>query len=225
MSNGITQSEALALVRGVRTFTAEEQAFVEAAGKRLQAGEALTAHEASRLAALLNKIGAQNQLIFSAVRELEAIWVSQRYWGMTEGSVYGAKMPVTTWQERLKAGLLGMRREGTVVFQGDAAKLFHAHEVEGPYSAMKRLLGQQKSGFGDIIIESAVKEGNTIIVTQARLAAGEHAGQTTAWATARLWGRRLVLEPLAAAGVASGGVYVYLGYDWLSEGSDKSTAF
>jgi hypothetical protein len=224
-ANGISQSNALALIRGARTFTAEERSFVEAAGRRIQAGDALTAQEASRLAALLNKIGAQNQLIFSAVREVEAIWTARRYWGMTEGSVYGAKMPVTTWQERLKAGLTGMRREGTVVFQGDAAKLFHAHEIEGPYSAMKRLLGQQKAGFGDIIIESAVKEGNMIIVTQARLAAGQHAGQTTAWATARLWGRRLALEPLAAAGVGSGGVLVYLGYDWLSEDSGESTAF
>ena len=159
-------------------------------------------------------MGTEGSLVFSRVNDVEKIWTSGRYWGQTEGAAYGARIPVDTWRRELAAGLSGMTKDGTVIFQGEAANLFHAHEVEGPYSALKRLLGQQKAGFGDIVFLEAVKQGDTIIVTRAILDAA-HAGQTEAWALARLWGRRLLIEPLAVAGVGAGGVLIHMGYRWL----------
>lgn len=218
-AKGIGEAEALALIRGARTFSREEIAFIESASAQLKAGNALTEAQALRIATLVNRVGSQTRLIFSAANDIKLIWKSSRYWGQTEGAVYGARMPANTLWQRLKA-MIG-KKEGMVVFQGQAARLFQAHRVEGGYSAMKKLLGQHKAGFGDIIFENAVKEGNTIIVTRARLATAaevQHAGQSTAWAAARLWGRRLTLEPLTAAGMASGGYGVYMLYDWITGG-------
>ena len=213
-ARGISQAEARTLVRAARQLSAEDAAFVEGATDRLRKGQRLSAEEATRLANILNKMGTEGALVFSRVNDVEKIWTSGRYWGQTEGAAYGARVPVDTWQRELAAGLSGMTKDGTVIFQGEAANLFHAHEVEGPYSALKRLLGQQKAGFGDIVFQEAIKEGDTIIVTRAILDSA-HAGQTEAWALARLWGRRLLIEPLAAAGVGAGGVLIHMGYRWL----------
>ncbi|PRP90408.1 eCIS core domain-containing protein [Enhygromyxa salina] len=214
----ISKNEAQILIRGAKRFTAEDQAFLRSTSEKVKKGMALTEVEATRVATLMNRIGTVEQIIFSGANDIELIWQSFRYWGQTEGAVYGARTPVTTFWQRMKA-MIG-KKEGLVVFQGEAAQLFKAHAVEGPYSGMKRLLGQHKAGFGDIMFDEATRQGNTIIVTRAHIATPaeiQHAGQPTTWATARLWGRRLTLEPLAAAGLASGGVMVYMLWDWVSD--------
>jgi hypothetical protein len=214
--SGTSQAEAQALLRGARNLTTEERSFLQAADAKIRQGAALNEAEARQLASIVNRIGARAQLIFSAANDINLIWKSQRYWGLTEGSVYGARIPVDTFWQRLRA--MVSRKEGMVIFQGEAAKLFHAHEVEGAYSAMKRLLGQHKAGFGDIVFDAAIKEGDTIIVTRAHIATAaevQHAGQSTAWAMGRLWGRRLVIEPLAVAGAASGLVLLYAAFNWV----------
>lgn len=221
-ARGITKTEALTLIRGSKAFTNQERAFIESTTKKIKAGKALTEAEAARAAALLNKIGTQEQLIFSGANDIQLIWSSRRYWGQTEGAAYGARLPVTNFLQRMKA-MIG-KKEGLVIFQGQAAKLFSAHKVEGGYSAMKRLLGQHKAGFGDIVFDSAIKQGNTIVVTKAHLATAaeiQHAGQTTGWALARLWGRRITLEPLATAAVPSAGSGVYMLYEWISKKSSE----
>jgi hypothetical protein len=71
------------------------------------------------------------------------------------------------------------------------------------------LFGQQKAGFGDVVFDQAFRNGNQIIVTGAHL--GEHAGQSTIWAGARLWGRRSLdvgLDGAIIVGVGAGAVYV-----------------
>ncbi|MCY0993539.1 hypothetical protein OV203_40755 [Nannocystis sp. ILAH1] len=222
-ARGISEREALRLLRGMRALSEEQRAFIREAEARIRGGQALTAAEASQLARLMNQMGAKTDLIFSAANDIELIWQSRRYWGKTEGSAYGARIPVTTALERFKAMI--DEKQGMLVFQGDAAKLFHAHEVEGGYSAMKRLLGQHKAGFGDLILDDVVKEGNTLIVTRAHLATAAeklHAGQTTSWAATKLWGRRLVLDPLfAAAGVGGASVAVYFLYSFLREANEE----
>jgi hypothetical protein len=216
-ARGISESDALKLIRGLRKLSAEDRSFIQAGEAQLRAGQPLTEEQARRLAAIMNRIGGQTQLVFSAANDIDLIWQSRRYWGMTEGAVYGARLPADTFAQRLRAMI--SRKQGMVVFQGQAAELFHAHEVEGAYSGLKRLLGQEKAGFGDIVLDEAVKEGNTIIVTRAHIATAaevQHAGQSTAWAAARLWGRRLTLEPVAAGGVVAAGIWVYMLYDWIA---------
>lgn len=49
-----------------------------------------------------------------------------------------------------------------------------------------------------------------------------HAGQTTAWATARLWTRRLAFEPAAAvAGVGVPAVAIYFLYSYIREANEE----
>jgi hypothetical protein len=106
-----------------------------------------------------------------------------------------------------------VRNSGTIIFEEDAARLFNPHPFEGPYSGLKRLLGQEKAGFGDIALDSFTRSGNTLHVTSAHIV--PHAGQSTTRAAARLWGRRLVIEPAATATV---GIGLYYGYDALFGG-------
>ncbi len=97
---------------------------------------------------------------------------------------------------------------GTITFRGKAADLFKPHEAVGPFSGLKRLLGQQKAGFGDIVFDDAYKVGNRIFVYEAHL--GSHLGQSTNCAAARLRGRRsfdLGLDGAIIVGVGAGGYY------------------
>jgi hypothetical protein len=93
-----------------------------------------------------------------------------------------------------------VRDPGNIIFEGQAANLFHPHPVEGIYSGLKRILGQQKAGFGDIVFDASTSSvsGNTLIIRNAAL--GSHAGQSTSMAVARLWGRRFGLDLPFTAG-------------------------
>ncbi len=89
---------------------------------------------------------------------------------------------------------------------------------------MKRLLGQHKAGFGDLILDDVVKENNTLIVT-AHTWPRPPRSCTRARprrAATKLWGRRLVLDPLfAAAGVGGASVAVYFLYSFLREANEE----
>jgi len=144
-----------------------------------------------------------NQVI-TVTEDISLIRASGRVWGQTEGSVYGM-----TTQGASRARTMAnakVRDPGTIVFEGQAASLFRPHPVEGWYSGLKRLLGQQKSGFGDIVFsaESAAwnAQAATLTIQQAQM--GTHAGQSTLRALSRLWGRRLGIEPLPIYAGATG---------------------
>ena len=166
---------------------------VEAGG----GGRAVTVHGGGRGAAGaagLSEGTSPRRAIYTIIRDdFEKVVASQRVWGKTEGSVYGmaeANAPRwKTWIDRPGAD------PGRVVFTGKAAEAFKRHEVWGAYSGLKRLLGQHKAGFGDLMWapENAVRVGNTLFVSEVQL--GAHASQSTAWAAARLWGRRLGIDP------------------------------
>ena len=137
--------------------------------------------------------------IYTQVENIDAIAKSGRVWGQTEGSVYGMAMDnAPRWRSMANPKLVD---PGTVVFEGDAAGLFRPHPVEGVYSALKRVLGQYKSGFGDIVFDpsSVAFDGSTLTMRSAEL--GAHAGQSELWAASRLWGRR-TLDAGLTIGVA-----------------------
>ena len=142
--------------------------------------------------------------IYTTIKDdFQKVVESGRVWGQTEGAVYGmAKPDAARWRTML--GELG-EDPGRVVFTGRAAEAFHKHEFEGVFSGLKRLLGQHKSGFGDLAWDpkNAVRMGDTLYVSDVQLAM--HAGQTEAKALARLWGRRLGADaPLTAWAVYTG---------------------
>ncbi|WP_163379593.1 DUF6531 domain-containing protein [Cyclobacterium sp. SYSU L10401] len=122
---------------------------------------------------------------------------SRRIWGQTEGSVYSMNTPnLPTW--RATGGGSVSPNSAIFEFQG-ANNIFRQHEVIGPFSLIKRMLGQSKAGFGDITFEAAeqigsrVVNGNTIPIYRlngVQLQSGQFAGQSVSKASARLWGRR-----------------------------------
>lgn len=122
---------------------------------------------------------------------------SRRIWGQTEGSVYSMNTPnLPTW--RATGGGSVSPNSAIFEFQG-ANNIFRQHEVTGPFSLIKRMLGQSKAGFGDITFEAAeqigsrVVNGNTIPIYRlngVQLQSGQFAGQSVSMASARLWGRR-----------------------------------
>ncbi|MCE7991876.1 MAG: DUF4157 domain-containing protein [Roseivirga sp.] len=183
-------------------LTSVEIRLLDKAMTKIQVTEALSPTQARFVAETLGKMKLQKLLIFSGVDNVDLIWGSARYWGMTEGAVYGARYPVNTFWQRLKA--MVPEKEGMVIFQGQAAQLFGPHMFVGPYSAMKRALGQHKAGFGDIVFEQATLHGKNIIVTRARISRTHegrwhHApnfGSNDLWAAARLGGRGFLIEPI-----------------------------
>jgi RHS repeat-associated protein len=136
--------------------------------------------------------------LFTAQQDADKILQSGRIWGQTEGSVYAgtqnnllARMGVPAWLRNTRQA---RPNDTTFVFEGQAARLFQPHEVLGPLSLIKRLGGQHKAGFGDIRLLKWHRHANgEIIVTEAELLAGQHAGGKL-WnlfgPAARLWGRR-----------------------------------
>lgn len=208
-------------------LTANELRVFKKGVSNILAKEAIPPNIAGDMARISKTVGLEKLLVFSGVNDVKLIWDSKRYWGRTEGAVYGSLLPANTLLRRLKAGLF-KETEGLVVFQGNAAKLFHAHEIEGSYSLMKNLLGQQKAGFGDIEIIKAAKFDKTIIVTEAKLSPKHHSPvpkslknrykDETAWAQARYDGRRVYLEPLAsAAGNSTSVAMVYMVYEFWAD--------
>jgi hypothetical protein len=103
-----------------------------------------------------------------------------------EGSVYGMRLPnAPRWRTMIDPPT---NDPGTIIFKGNAAELFTPHEVWGPFSGLKRFLGQRKAGFGDIVFDDAYKVGDRIFVYETHL--GSHAGQLSSEAAKRLWQRR-----------------------------------
>ena len=142
--------------------------------------------------------GGGGSRVFTITDDFGEICSSGRIWGQTEGSVYG--MRVTNAPRWRTMANVPSRDPGMIVFEGQAAALFRSHPVEGIYSGLKRVLGQQKAGFGDIVFDTATAttSGNTLVIRNAYL--GVHAGQSSAMAAARLWGRRLGIDiPITAA--------------------------
>ena len=139
----------------------------------------------------------------------DAILSSQRIWGQTEGSVYVMDTPNLP---TLRATGGGTVSPNSAIFEFEGVNnIFKAHEVTGPFSLIKRLLGQGKSGFGDITFEAAEQIGQRVVndisipiyrITGAQLMPGQFAGQSYSWALTRLWGRRS-LDALLGAGFAA----------------------
>jgi RHS repeat-associated protein len=148
--------------------------------------------------------------IYTYTDDISKIRSSGRVWGQTEGSVYGMPVPDAHYRAMTKPTITSPQDPGLIIFEGEAAGMFKPHSIEGPYSGMKRLLGQEKAPFGDIIFDPNLIEvvnGNTIIIRQASI--GSHAGQSELSAAARLWGRRLGIEPAATAAIAGAAWKIY----------------
>lgn len=169
---------------------------------------------------LLNGTPGSAPKLYSAQNNVNEILAGKRIWGQTEGSVYAGTNPRTDGL----AGYLANTREprpGDVafVFEGQAASLFKPHEVTGPFGLIKRLGGQNKAGFGDIAIKEFTRGPNgEVIITQAELLAGQHAGPKL-WGIftqgQRLAGRRAFdATATAVLGVAAG--------DEIAKGLDKT---
>ena len=117
----------------------------------------------------------------------------------TERFVYGTRREINSVWRQVLSGVVP--KDGTVVFQGRAADLFSKHEVTGAYSLVKRAAGQlTTNGEGDIVITKAFynAQTKTLSILDARMvASGERRFllRSEGWSTAKLWGRRLVLDP------------------------------
>ncbi|MFA6316961.1 MAG: hypothetical protein WC943_06045 [Elusimicrobiota bacterium] len=127
----------------------------------------------------------------------------------TEQFVYGSRRQITSLWRKFINGV-AVPKDGLIVFQGEASKVFKAHEVRGVYSAMKRAAGQQTSlGGGDVIITKAVYDTatKTLTVTGARMVTeGERQFllQSKGFAMTRFWGRRVLLD----GGFTSAGAFI-----------------
>ncbi len=111
---------------------------------------------------------------------------SGRIWGMTEGCVYAMDTMEETW--RATGGGQGTDR---AVFKVPV-ELFELHPVHGPFSLIKRLLGQYKSASGDIDFEYYSKDqrkDGTPVYELYNCSLQEHLGQSKMQAKAREYGR------------------------------------
>ncbi|NNN05060.1 MAG: hypothetical protein HKL90_04085 [Elusimicrobia bacterium] len=121
----------------------------------------------------------------------------------TERFVYGTRREINSVWRQVLSGVVP--KDGTVVFQGRAADLFSKHEVTGTYSLIKRMAGQlTTNGEGDIVITKAFynAQTKTLSILDARMVAqGEKRFllRSEGWSTAKLWGRRVVLDPAMTA--------------------------
>jgi hypothetical protein len=149
-----------------------------------------------------------SKAIYSTQGDIHQIINSGRVWGQTEGSVYGMTYPNASRLRSWAKSPLELNDPGVVVFEGEAAKLFKSHPFWGPWSGSKKLLGQQKAGFGDIVFlepptVSTLPNGQLqVLVRSAEL--GPHMGQSNAVALSRLWGSRIGLD----GGITGGGATV-----------------
>jgi hypothetical protein len=168
--------------------------------QRIADGKPLSRADAAWLAEATNGKAAVR---FHTTDAMDAIRQSERLAGTAEGRAYASRKLITNRWRQLLSGV--KPKDGTIVLQGKAAELFSSHEATGLYSGMKRLAGQQvTSGKGDIVITKAFfdEATGTLTVTEARMVTeGEKQFllQSKGWATARLWGRRAVLDPAITA--------------------------
>ncbi len=136
---------------------------------KIAQGEALSADEALEIvAAGLNK--SSGKLFFNVQRDIDIIAESERF-RATRGRVFATEVPIST--SRLRTHLIQGEpgtRKYTVIFQGQAAKHFIPHEIRGADSLMKRMvLGEfHTDSWGDLLITKYKKEGDFLIVTEAR---------------------------------------------------------
>lgn len=208
------------LVKGI---SPDDAKFAEAALKKLYKQESLTPEELIKLSKLV-KPSNPPLLVITQQSNISSILESNRIWGSTEGSVYASTKPIVTAVDKFKTGHMG-NSEGTFIFTPEAAGLFKPHELEGLYSGLKRVAGQHKGPFGDIIIEAYEKkilDGKPfIIITKARKAdtsAGEALfdgkrtflkSETLGRGDLRKLGRRAFIEPIAAASTTAVGLQVW----------------
>ncbi len=143
----------------------------------------------------------------------EAILESKRIWGQTEGSVYAMDTPnLPVW--RATGG--GTVSPNSAIFEFEGINnVFRPHEITGPFSLLKRILGQSKAPFGDVAFSEAVQIGERTIggnvipvyrLSGVNVLPGEFAGQSTLKAASRLWGRRGLDAVLGAGFLAALGL-------------------
>lgn len=152
-----------------------------------------------------------------------SIEASKRVAATTEAFVYGSRKVIqNTWQ-RILAGV--PPKDALVVFQGQAETLFARHEIRGVYSWFKSAAQLTTNGSGDIVIVRAVYNAETKVMTifEARMATAADDARfiMNKWPKTRMWGRRVVLDPLVttaagfipastAASAAGGNIFEYV---------------
>jgi len=149
--------------------------------------------------------------VYLKTADTEKIIDSLRIWGQTEGSVYATEYANSS---RLMTFIDVKKVDVSLIhMKGDAAALFKPHEVTGIFSGIKRLTGQYKAPFGDIIIAEGGYSYNAAsrVLTINKATIGGHAGQKTSDALWRLYGRRLGFD--ASTNILTG----YLIYDYQME--------
>ncbi len=135
--------------------------------------------------------------LYTIQADSQKILQSGRIWGMTEGCVYAMDTMEETW--RATGGGKGADR---AVFKVPV-ELFKPHPVHGPFSLIKRLLGQYKSVSGDIAFEyyskDQRKDGMPVYELH-NCSLQEHQGQSKMQAKSREYGR-IALDVALAAGL------------------------
>lgn len=164
---------------------------------KIDAKQALTRAESNELAELTK---GKSDLIFHTTTgdNMAKIRDSARVAATTERFAYGSRRQITNMWRQAVSGV--MPKDGLIVFQGEAARLFSPHAVKGGWSLMKRAAGQQiTDGSGDVIITKAVYDADTktLSVLEARMPTqGERRFilQSAGWAQARYFGRIVLLD-------------------------------
>lgn len=130
--------------------------------------------------------------------DMAKIRESGRVAATTEAFVYGSRRVIASKWDQLLSGV--PPKDALIVFQGQAQKLFTRHEVTGVYSWMKSAAQMTTNGSGDIVIVRASFNAETKVlsVLEARMAtaADETRFILNKWPKTRMWGRRVVLDPL-----------------------------
>lgn len=187
-----------------------EREFTEKALFKMFKQEELSADELLRLSKNL-KPRNPPLVIVTAQNDMDKILGGKRIWGRTEGRVYASHREMDGVIDKLRTGVHD-KKEGTIIFSGDTAALFKPHEVKGLYSAYKRIAGQQRGPFGDIVIEEFKKEmidGKLVVViTKARRAKDSahtsevlHQGQSTFKAARKVAARVVTLDGALTTGL------------------------
>lgn len=143
--------------------------------------------------------------------DMTKIRESGRVAATTESFVYGSRRVIASKWDQLLSGV--PPKDALIVFQGQAESLFARHEVTGFYSWMKSAAQMTTNGSGDIVIVRASFNAETKVlsVLEARMAtaADETRFILNKWPKTRMWGRRVVLDPLittAAGFIPTAGV-------------------
>ena len=165
---GLFKAGTLSAVDAERALALEQKI---AAGAPLTKDEAVWLGEASKGKADVVFHTTDSKVLAEKIIQRDAAGeIGGRVAATTETHVYAARQHINSAMRQFLSGV--KPKDGLVVFQGEAAKLFDPHEVQGMYSAFKRLAGQQTTnGVGDIVITKAFfnPETKTLTVTGARM--------------------------------------------------------